>query len=592
MCGILVVVNKSDGTLDLAACRRALSLLTWRGPDLYTFETWEGRIFFGQTVLSITGDAAGISNQCLRSASGRYHLGFNGEIYNYRDLAKRWLPGKIDPAASKGTDTEVLVNLHEVNPPHKVPGLLDGMFTYALYDSEAKTVHICRDVQGEKSLYIYEDGERVIISSIISAIHALVPNIPIDVQVLRDSFRTRHFMFLERTAYSGIRQLLPGTMESLDLDKMTWSRRVVQSYKEWIDPDIMKNNRNRSENDFLDELDALMETCIRQMVPEGRKYAAVVSGGVDSSLIAHYLVRLASPDVLVAVNHVGKDRISHELSGFEQVLSRSIHVLSVDQSTYSSEIDRCQRVCGSPLLSHSFVGQSIQSAFVRAKSCRVLFGGDGGDEILGGYPGYLGVHKPGGTYSPSPYMTHEEPRVRFLGDDPSALQNELSAAWVASLQAYSHLNDPGERAIQAMMFCDLAYQLPSVGLRGADLMSMMWSVETRTVLLRQPIIRFALNLPLRAKVIRDPSTPALLRAKPLLKKLFLRYYPQELLVAKQGFAGFPNESALYIGNPEDYMAIGMLGIDPASLEEGLKDRATAWKLVNIEYFLRWNRRIA
>jgi hypothetical protein len=115
-------------------------------------------------------------------------------------------------------------------------------------------------------------------------------------------------------------------------------------------------------------------------------------------------------------------------------------------------------------------------------------------------------------------------------------------------------------------------------------MSMMWSVETRTIYVRPEIVRFAVNLPLRAKA--DASAPALLRAKPLLKRLFLRHFPAELLVEKQGFAGFPNDAAAYLGDPRDYRALEVLGIRPDSLAAGLADTASAWKLINTEYFLR------
>jgi hypothetical protein len=71
-----------------------------------------------------------------------------------------------------------------------------------------------------------------------------------------------------------------------------------------------------------------------------------------------------------------------------------------------------------------------------------------------------------------------------------------------------------------------------------------------------------------------------------LKRLFLRRYPAVLLVEKQGFAGFPNEAAAWLGEPSDWLAPPFLGIEMASLETGWADRATVWKLINVEYFLR------
>jgi hypothetical protein len=175
--------------------------------------------------------------------------------------------------------------------------------------------------------------------------------------------------------------------------------------------------------------------------------------------------------------------------------------------------------------------------------------------------------------------------VAFHQDAPGRLQEDLADAWADAIEAYSFVEAPRERAVLAMTYCDAVYQLSQVGLRGADLMSMMWSVETRSVYLRRPIVQFALNLPARMKV--DPTNPPLLRAKPLLKRLFLRYFPVSLLVEKQGFAGFPNESECYLGDPADYRVLAVLGIREESLPWALADAASAWKLVNVEFFLRY-----
>jgi hypothetical protein len=112
-------------------------------------------------------------------------------------------------------------------------------------------------------------------------------------------------------------------------------------------------------------------------------------------------------------------------------------------------------------------------------------------------------------------------------------------------------------------------------------MSMMWSVETRTVLARRPILEFALNLPFAAKV--DVSAPPVQQTKVLLKRLFLRYFPRELLVEKQGFAGFPAESSAYLGDLRDYLVHHYLGIRAV---DGAPSSATLWKLANVEYFIR------
>lgn len=583
MCGILTVIRKSDKQFDISACRRALSRLSWRGPDLCVSAVWQDRVFLGQTVLSLTGTIQNRKNTYTSSASGRYMLAFNGEIYNYRELARKFLQDRLT-LTNVTTDTEVLATLHDVMPAEEIPALLDGMYAYTVLDKAEETLYVVRDVQGEKSLYLYEDEGIIAISSEISAIQSLVPGLPINKQALRDYFRTRHFMLFSRTAFQGIRQILPGHVECFQLPTGTWKIAKQHKLSDLIDHERMENNAARSIDDLTDELDALLIEAVKEMLPEEQSYAAVVSGGVDSSLLSHYLVAYGDPDLLVAVDHIGKDLISCDLSGFEKILGRPIEVLRINETTYASEIVRCQETTCGPLHAHSFIPQSLQSAYAKSAGCRVIFGGEGGDEYFGGYDAYLSKIDPFSNYSPSQYLAHSMPEVDFIEDAPSILQVELAQAWADSQHAYASVVDSNERERLAMMFGDAAYQLPAVGLRGSDLMSMMWSLEARSIFLRRPIITFALNLPLQAKI--DPhANDQNMRTKVLLKRLFLRYYPASLLVKKQGFAGFPNESAFFLGSLDDYLAFDFLGIRRPKAQ-GSYSKATLWKLANIEYFLR------
>ena len=583
MCGILTVVQKAGFTLDASACRRALSHLSWRGPDLCVSAVWQDRVFVGHNVLSLTGDVHGRKAVYSRSASGRYRIAFNGEIYNYRELARRWLHDRLE-LTSETSDTEVLVNLHDVLAAEDIPSLLDGMYAYTILDENEGALHVARDVQGEKSLYIYEDARIVVIASEIPAIQSLAPGLELDKQSLRDYFRTRHFMQFSRTAYLGVRQIQPGRLERLNVADVQWTTVAQRSIGDWVDPARMERNAACSVDLLADELDALLINSVKQMIPAEQPYAAVVSGGVDSSLLGHYLVTYGNPQVLVAVNNIGKDLISSDLTGFEMALGRKIDVLQIGKAMYAAEIVRCQETCMSPLQAHSFVPQSLQSAFVQSIGCKVMFGGEGGDELFGGYDAYLRNVDTMEEYSPSPYLEHIAPELSFVDDDPSAFQKDLRDAWEDALHVYASVANAQNRASLAMMYGDAAYQLPAVGLRCADLMSMMWSVETRSVLLRREVVAFALNLPLSARIDRA-AEPQNLRTKILLKKLFLRYYPESLLVKKQGFAGFPNESADYLGNLDDYMVFDVLGIQ-RPVSPGCYSQATLWKLANLEYFLR------
>ena len=583
MCGIFGVVSKTYKKLDQSACKRALGKLSWRGPDFSIHTFWEDRVFLGQSILSITGSVKSMNGQHLQSKSGRFFIGFNGEIYNYRKLQAHYLKNMFNEY-DEITDSEVLVNLFDEKKISDIPELLDGMYSVLLLDIKNETLTIFRDPQGEKSLYIYEDSTVIVFSSEISPIINFVPSIQINKQSLCDYFHTRHMLQFERTIFTDIRQIPPGSNHTLDLKSLSWSKSFQKTMNSWINPEKMESYAKRSEEDLLDELDSILIKCIKEMIPH-RPFATVISGGIDSSLISALLVKYGDPDMLVAINHLGKDLISNDLEGFEKHLGRKINVIDVDLASYSAEIERCQKACGGPLFSHSFIGQSIQSSHVRAAGCKVLFGGEGADELFGGYASYLNNRGVISRFSVSPYTSYFKTQLSFLNNDPSNIKGELEEAWLVALGSYEHLSDINEKVAQAMMYCDLAFQVPSVGLRGADLMSMMWSVETRSVFMRKPIVEFALNLPLKLKSNIKCSDP-LLKSKYLLKKLFLRYFPEELLTSKQGFSGFPNESVIYLGDIKDFMVFDFLQISKDVLKKQQLTRDTEWKLINVENFLR------
>ena len=136
-----------------------------------------------------------------------------------------------------------------------------------------------------------------------------------------------------------------------------------------------------------------------------------------------------------------------------------------------------------------------------------------------------------------------------------------------------------------MMLTDSTIQLSSVGLRGCDLMFMNYSVEPRSLFLRKDIVNFALNLPLKYKI--DLSGKRDIKTKIILKKLFLKYFPKDLIFKKQGFAGFPNETLKFLGNPKNFNILKLLDLDKDSFKNFKKfNNDEKWKICNLEFFLR------
>ena len=138
-------------------------------------------------------------------------------------------------------------------------------------------------------------------------------------------------MSYDMTPYNKIRKLLPGSFEQIILENHKIIKNKFSQINQYIDPDMMEEMKNKSNDELAEELDFLLKKNIKSMTPKKHKYASILSGGVDSSLVSYYLNQNIPPEILVAVNHVGKDKISNDLKSFEKVFNRKIEVINIDQ---------------------------------------------------------------------------------------------------------------------------------------------------------------------------------------------------------------------------------------------------------------------
>ena len=166
MCGIFIVINKKSQQLNLSKCNKSLNEMYRRGPDWSFYTIPKKNIFIGQVVLSMTGKIQKDVRQHY-SISKRYFIVFNGEIYNYKDLSSKYLNQEVDKNIS---DTKILASLFDFKNIKQINSLLDGMYTYVVYDKKKNQLILSRDPQGEKSLYIYENEKLIIISSEVNPI--------------------------------------------------------------------------------------------------------------------------------------------------------------------------------------------------------------------------------------------------------------------------------------------------------------------------------------------------------------------------------------------------------------------------------------
>ncbi len=579
MCGVLVAFAK-EGQLNEKNCLRASEKIFSRGPD-FNFSRFKlsNRLFLSQTVLSITGDPE-LNLEYSISKNKRYEILFNGEIYNFKDLQSKYLDKK-DIYNISGSDTETIVNLHQVLDPKNVRKIIQGMFAYVIYDSKENKILVSRDIIGEKVLYHYEDENLIVISSQLGPILEIVKDIKINLDVLKKYFFTRHLLTQRETVYENINVFTPG--ETIEINLHNNNKKIVNLEKltDLIDQRKIEDNFKKTNDDLLLEADRIMKENAKIIKPNIPFYT-VVSGGVDSSLVSKYIKNESNIEPkYICLKFGEKDKVASDVHLFEKYFGNKIKKINVDIDLFHSNLQECYQSICMPLPTHSFISQAILAREVNKNNFKILFTGDGGDELFGGYEFYKTLKYDNEfEFNPSIYSGVFNQGVKFKDFNFEEIFEESKVEWAETKENYKNFNTV-ETNIQSILLLDTKIQLESVGIRASDTMSMMSSVESRGFFITKKILEFAINLPANNKI----SITDKVETRPLMKQLFVKNFDKSLLKPKQGFSGFPNESMRkVIKNYKNTIELlEIKDFEKLKIENNL---ALEWKFLNVEYFLK------
>jgi len=350
MCGILVA-KKSD--LTERKFRGALDLLTHRGPDaegMHVEEPWH----FGHRRLKIL-DLDDRANQPFFSADGRYVMIYNGEVYNFRELATKH---GIEMRTS--CDTEVILELY-ARLGADMLGELNGMFAMTIVDRESGGIFIARDRLGIKPIYYRESGEDVIACSEIAPILHLSDSAEFDLIGLRQYAKLRAF-FNGRTAYEGI-QMLPAGCYFKD----------GKCVRYWDLP------LGEQEPPSDDELRELVESAVARRCISDVEVGSYLSGGLDSTIVAGLAHKPHTWTIgFDGYNEFEWARIAAEAYGSKH------HEVGIDREVFLSMAQEMVAERKEPLSVPNEVLLLRMTQEVK-KHNTVVLSGEGADELFFGY---------------------------------------------------------------------------------------------------------------------------------------------------------------------------------------------------------------
>ena len=573
MCGILVIYSKKR-KLEKKKCYAATSSISNRGPDkLLSSFLNNKKLFIFNSVLSITGS---IKNQkkLYSSKNQRYKLSFNGEIFNYKILQKKYL----NDTKSYSNDSDVLINLFQsFKSKIEISKKINGMFSYVVFDNLKNKLIFSSDIQGEKRLYKYNDDDYFILSSTIKSILDFIKKKELNKEVIRNYFCTRHLLFKKNTIYKNISIVEPGQYSEYLIDKDQIKTKIFENPINWINKEKYKKFNSMSEKDLVDFFHNIFLKQLNLMIPKV-KFASICSGGIDSSLQTAMINSLKQNFVVGSLHHHKKDKITENLSGFEKKLKKKIHILNASVKKNKRIVSKCTKDIAIPYLTHDFLGRYQISNFFKRKNCKVFFVGDGADELFGGYELYRKIEWTSfKNNNLSPYSSFIS--KKYVVQKFDDLENRMNNFYSKVSKKYNFLKKK-ERNLQSSLFTDYFFSALSVYNIGNDLVCCNHAIEPRNVFIQKEILKNIVNLPARYKINRNNHK--LFQLKPLLKKIFLKYYSKDLIFKKQGFSGYPNELKPILKDKKFQTIENLNILKKIKIKNNNK---LEWKLINLQIFI-------
>ena len=594
MCGLAAILSHNQDLSSRSAVMKEMLLrLAHRGPDGEGVHHVPNQALFGHRRLAIIDLEHGA--QPMSAGDGRYTLVFNGEIYNYIELGEQLK--KQGVVLNTTSDTEVLLQLLI----HKgTEALLDlnGMFAFVFHDRQENYWIAARDHFGIKPLYFADLSNELIFASEIKAILAHP-----DVKPERDDrslqqYLSFQFCLDDRTLFKGIRKVRPGYY------LLGQGSKIRKEVSYW-DTDYHVDY-DHTESWFQDELRALLADSMRLQMRADVPVGAYLSGGIDSSLVS----ALASQhlDHAMPMFHgrfaegpqydesaYAKDLVKHSNGAyFETVPTASDFVSQLPDLIYALD---------EPLAGPGLFPQFATSQLA-AQHIKVVLGGQGGDEIFGGYArylvGYLEQALKGAileTQEEGKHLVTLEsiiPNLALLKEYTPLMRNFWSQGLFQDMDArYFHLidrsqgiehllhedakltlnrkalfedfqaifNDPDTQSyINKMTHFDQKTLLPAL-LQIEDRVSMAVSIESRVPLLDRRIVDLVTSMPPPLKFQGG-------RTKHILKKTISDWLPPRILNRKDKM-GFPVPLAEWMqgGVVREFVGDTLLG--KKSLERGI-----------------------
>ena len=550
MCGVFGVLSNTKISPDSIGA--ATNLLIHRGPDekgLFIKEP----VHFGHRRLSIISLEDG--QQPLQSECENYCITFNGEIYNYielRDNLKQ--KGYL---FRTGSDTEVILNAY-ICWGKSCLDHLRGMFAFSIADFKKRKCFLAVDHLGIKPLYYYSSNESFCFSSELHALSQYVKQSGRSLEVSPESidcYLTLQYIPSPYTIYKDICKLPAGECLEISFDDLESRKEKYWSFSFTFE-------ENKSEQEWIEELQAALKESVRCHMLADVEYGAFLSGGVDSSTVVALMSQISNKPVKTF--SIGfKEKKYSELPYAEEaaaVCNTEHYSLIVEPDAIEMLPDLVKHY-GEPFADSSALPTYYVSKLA-GSHVKMALSGDGADELFAGYNRYgnwlkwlrfenLSLTKRA-AYHLASAVNPEYYKREFKGSKYTRFINSMTYSgrknlWRKEYRNVVHTDSifpdlyeeiQGLDPLSAVQLIDINKYLPNCMLTKVDRASMMNSLEVRTPFVDIEIIRLAQKMPADIKVNCNGS----FKGKSPLKKVCEKFFGKEFVKRpKMGF-GTPIEN--------------------------------------------------
>ncbi len=538
MCGIAGFYSFNN-SLKRDDLQKMTDRISHRGPDAEGAFV-ENKIALGHRRLSIL-DLSERSNQPMYSDCGNYVIVFNGEVYNYREIAK-----KYNLETKTSSDTEVVLKAY-IKLGAKFIDELIGMFAFAVYEKQTKKLIVYRDRVGIKPLYYYCDNENFVFASEIKAILS-IPSIKSKIEINSDIISTYlHLGYIPtpHSIYKNIfRQASGSCLQINENGKLN-----IENY--WKPDQQILSETKKTEAAIIKDVDELVQSSVAYCMIADVPLGSFLSGGIDSSLIAAIAQKQSNKPINTF--SIGFKEAKYDESAHAKKVAKHIgshhHEFIVSTKEAIPLLEDIFSIYDEPMTFASAIPTLLVSKLTR-QHVTVALSGDGGDEVFGGY----------GFYNWAKRLSH--PLIK-IGRKPISMA--LSMMDLRAQRAAKVFDYPEEKYIKSHIFSqeqyyfsrqeleklihpklkqeilinekfsnlkrkitaqeeqslfDIKYYLPDEMLHRVDIASMKYSLEVRVPLLDHRIIEYALNIDPTIKFKNGTL-------KHVLKQVLYQYMPKE-----------------------------------------------------------------